>query len=147
MRLLTGFLALLHRDRVASALAPTFARVRSLDPNEAYLRLEAALGSVALLQTLQASAWRALEETKPDLTDAARVAWLDKRLARSKRFQPARVRSSDEGAWLAWTLRIDRAAGAASGEAADLLDTPEGRRLEALGAELAGQHLGRELMR
>jgi hypothetical protein len=75
------------------------------------------------------------------------VSWLEQRLARPKRFQPARVRSADEGAWLAWTLRIDRAAGAASGEAADLLDTPEGRRLEARGAELAGQHLGRELAR
>lgn len=147
MRLLTGFLALLPRDRVASALAPTFARVRGLGPNEAYLRLESALRSVALLEPLQVSAWSVLEERKPDLADAQRVSWLEQRLARPKRFQPARVRSADEGAWLAWTLRIDRAAGAASGEAADLLDTPEGRRLEARGAELAGQHLGRELAR
>lgn len=147
MRLLTGFLALLHRDRVASALAPTFARVRGLDPNEAYLRLEAALGAVALLAPLQQGAWAVLEERKPEASDAERVAWLEKRLSRSKRFQPAAVRSADEGAWLAWTLRIDRAAGAASGEAADLLETPEGRRLEARGADLAGHHLGRELVR
>lgn len=147
MRLLTGFLAIAHRDRAASALAPTFARVRGIDPNEAYLRLESALGAVSLLQPLQAAAWDVLAEKKPDLTEADRVSWLEKRLARARRFQPARVSTSDEGAWLAWTLRIDRAAGSASGEAADLLDTPEGRRLEARGAELAGRHLGRELSR
>lgn len=147
MRLPTAFLGVLVRERVASVLAPTFARLRNLDPNDAYLRLEAALGSTERLRPLQVEAWAVLAEVKPDWTEDRRVAWVEKRLARPKRFQPARVSPADEGAWLAWSLRIDRAAGAASGEAADLLETPRGRRLEAEGARRAGRHLGRELVR
>lgn len=147
MRLRTDFLALLSRDRVASALAPTFAAVRGLDPNESYLRLEAALVTVALLQPLQAEAWRQLVERRPDDDDERRIAWLSRRLERPRRHRSARVSRDAEGAWLAWTLRIDRAAGAASGEAADLIETPEGRRLVERGTGLAGQHLAAELMR
>jgi len=132
---------------VASALAPTFARVRALDPNDAYLRLESALAAVELLHPLQQAAWTVLVERKPDRPDGERIAWLAKRLERPKRFRPPGRNAAEEGAWLAWTLRIDRAAGAASGEAADLLDTPEGRRLEAHGTALAGRHLGAELTR
>ncbi len=137
----------LNRERVASVLSPTFARIRNLEPNEGYTRLEVALLQPGLLEPLQSAAWVELQRLRPGKEPDEVVAWLDKRQGRPKRFQPAPIARRLELSWLAWTMRIDRAAGKGTGEAADLLETPEGREFETEGAQQAGFHLAREISR
>lgn len=136
----------LTRERLASLWAATYGRLRGLDPNEASLRLEAAFRNPRLLGAHQDAVVRGLWALHPEATEAELVQRLDKKDRPRRRF-PAPARMGDDGAWVAWSLEVDRAAGVASGEADGLLETPDGQRLAADGLERAGRHGAERLLK
>lgn len=143
------FLSLVTRTALPEMLAPTYAKVKNLDPNEAYARLELALADLRLLDNIQLAIWQSLEAERAGMDEPAMVAHLEKRLSRkkSKRFKPLTWRAKDEGALVALTVAFDRGAGVASGEAVDLLLSPGGQTLFDAGIALVGRHLAKELLR
>ncbi len=147
MRLPLALMAILGRERLAEMLAASYARVKNVDLNEAYLRLEPAMRQLALISGLQEATWEALRESKPEWDEATLLARLERKLAKSKRFKAAQVNARDEGPWLAWCFLVDKGAGILSGEGLDLLETPDGQKLLLKGFRLAGQHLAKELLR
>lgn len=143
----TRFLALLTRAQLTEMLAPTYAKLKNIDPNEAYTRLESSLRQLELIEGLQQATWDALAKAKPDLDDQGRVDLVAKKLSKTRRYKPVTVKSADEGAFIALSVLIDRGAGVGSGEALDLLETPGGQKLLARGFGLIGAHLAKELLR
>ena len=147
MQLPVDFLALMTRSRTAELLAPTYAKLRSLDANEAYTRLDGGLRDARLLADLQSHVWRALREQKPDWDEAKLLASLQKKSLKTKRYRAATWRAREEGMWVALSTKLDLACGYASGEAYDLLESPGGQELLADGLIALGQHLATELLR
>lgn len=143
------FLSLVTRTALPEMIAPTYARLKNLDPNEAYTRLEAALANMRLLDQVQQAVWRGLESERAGMDEPQMVAHLEKRLSKKKgkRFKPVPFARKDEGAGIALTVAFDRGAGVASGEAIDLLESPGGQALFDRALELLGQHLAKELLR
>ncbi len=147
MKLPTRYMALVTRNQLAEQVAPTYARLKNIDPNEAHRRLSAALRDLELIEGLQRRTWLSLQAKKPGLDDAALVEHLAKRLEKPRKWKAAPIKADDEGAWIALSILIDRGASVGSGEALDLLETGGGQRLLARGLELAGEHLAAELLR
>lgn len=143
----TRFLALLTRSQLTEMMAPTYAKLKNIDPNEAYTRLEGSLRQLPLIEGLQKATWDALADTKEDLNEEALVELVAKKLGKPRRFKPATVKTADEGAWIALSVLMDQGAGVGNGEAMDLLDTPGGQKLLKSGFGLAGRHLAKELLR
>lgn len=146
-RLPIRYLALVTRNQLAEMLAKTYAKLKDIDANDAYRRLEVALRDLELIEGLQGATWEALHEKKAGVEDAAMVELVAKKLTKPRRFKPASWRANDEGAWLALGVLIDRGAGVSSGEALDLLESSGGQVLLKKGLRLAGQHLAAELLR
>lgn len=147
MALPVDFLALLTRVYTSELLAPTYAKLRTLDANEAYVRLEGGLRDAGLLSDVQWSIWRALKEEKPEWTEAQLLKSLATKAKKTKRFRAPTWRRAEEGAWVALSTRLDLACGFASGEAYDLLESPGGQQLLADGFDKLGRHLAKELLR
>lgn len=141
------FLSLVTRTALPEMVAPTYAKLKNLDPNEAYERLTLSLNDTRLLEAIQLSVWRALDEEKAGMDEPALITHLEKRLKKAKRFKPAPQKRADEGAWVAVTVAFDRGAGVASGEAVDLLLSPGGQELWQVGLRRLGEHLAKELLR
>lgn len=118
-----------------------------IDPNEAYRRLASACRDFELLDGLQHSTWTALRASRPDWEPDTLIERVEKKLSRSRRYRAAAWKASEEGAWIAWAVLVDRGAGVASGEALDLIETPIGQKLVQTGFDLAGRHLAKEMLR
>jgi hypothetical protein len=140
------FFALLTKNQLAEMIAPVYAKLSTIDPNEAYERLESSLKSVDLIEAVQIATWDALLGAKDGPPEQILDA-VAKKLSKAKRFKPAVPARKDEGAWTALRSRLDLASGVATGEARDLLDTDQGRLLVDRGLELLGAHLAKELLR
>jgi hypothetical protein len=148
MRTPQRFLSMLTKNQLAEMIAPTYALLATVDPNEAYTSLEPALKDVDLISSLQGAVWNALQKEKGG--GAPSDAILDavsKKLSKPRKFRAAKVTGKDEGAWIAMGLYLRLYAGTASGEAADLLETDQGQKLLDKGFELLGTHLAKELLR
>ena len=141
------FLALLTRSQTAELLAPTYAKLRTLDANEAYTRLYNGLRDSRLLADIQFHIWQALPAQKPDWSEAQLLKSLEKKNRKSKRYRAPAWSRRDEGDWVAVGTRLDLACGYASGEAYDLLESVGGQALLASGLARLGQHLAKELLR
>lgn len=143
------FLSLVTRTALPEMIAPTYAKVKNLHPNEAYAQLEAALADMRLLDQVQQAVWRGLESERAGMDEPQIIAHLEKRLAKKKgkRFKPLTWRTKDEGAIVALCVAFDRGAGVASGEAIDLLLSPGGQDLFEAGLAALGSHLAKELLR
>ncbi len=130
-------------------IAPTYAKIKNLDPNDAYRMLGSALADMRLLDQVQQAIWRGLEQQRASMDEAGMVTHLEKRFAKKKgkRFKPLSYRSSEEGAYVALSIAFDRGAGVASGEAVDLLLSPGGQELFDKGLTGLGLHLAKELLR
>ena len=138
---------MMNRERLTEMLAPTAAKLRNLRLDDAYHRVFEALRDPGFLVELQTSIWEGLEAERPDETETARLDRVEKRGQRPRRYKAATIRSSDEGAWTAFSIWLDQSANMASGEAVDLLATDEGQRILRRGQALIGRHLARELLR
>jgi len=147
MRYSHALRARLTRERLAGLLGTSYARLRGQTPNDGYQRVEAALASPSLLAQHQDGLVEALRRARPDDDDDALVQRLDDRAKPGKRAVAATIGRAEEVAWVAWALRIDEAAGWASGESSTLLQTEEGRALLSEGLERACAHGARELLR
>lgn len=147
MALPVDFMALMTRTRTAELVAPTYAKLRDIDVNEAYRRLEGGLRDATLLADLQHVTWRALRDEKAEWSEAQLLASLNKRAQKTKRYRAPTWGRRDEGDWIAVQTRLDLASGYASGEAYDLLESEGGRALLASGLARLGAHLARELLR
>lgn len=141
------FLALMTRVQTAELMAATYAKLRTLDANEAYTRLENGLRDSGLLSDIQHATWQALHEAKPDWTDTQLLTSLAKKATKSKRFRGPTISRRDEGDWVALSTQLDLACGYASGEAYDLLESPGGQALLDAGYRRLGKHLAKELLR
>ncbi|MEO1337398.1 MAG: hypothetical protein AAFV29_17270, partial [Myxococcota bacterium] len=128
-------------------VAPTYAKLRTLDANEAYTRLANGLRDAALLFDIQHATWRALHEAKPDWSEALLLTSLGKKAKKTKRYRGPTISRKDEGDWVAVSTRLDLACGYASGEAYDLLESPGGQELLEAGYARLGKHLAKELLR
>ena len=140
------FLSLMTKNQLAEMVAPTYALLANVDPNEAYTQLEPALKDVDLISAIQGAIWNALEREKPGTPDAI-LDLVAKKLGKPRKFRAAKVTGKDEGAWIAMGFYLRLYAGVASGEAADLLETDQGQKLLDRGFELIGTHLAKELLR
>ncbi len=147
MQLPVDFLALLTRVYTAELLGPTYAKLRILDANEAYRRLENGLREARLLADIQWFTWQALRDQKPEWSEAQLLTCLEKKSKKTKRFRAPTWRRGEEGYWVAIGTRLDLASGYASGEAYDLLESPGGQELLAEGWPRLGRHLAKELLR
>ena len=147
MQLPVDFVALMTRTQTAELLAPTYAKLRTLDANEAYRRLEGGLRDTGLLGDIQHSTWRALLVAKPDWNETQLTTSLLKKAKKTKRYRAPTWRTSEEGAWVALGIRLDLACGFASGEAYDLLESDGGQELLGDGVERLGRHLAKEMLR
>lgn len=141
------FLAQMTKNQLAEMMAPTYAAISQVDPNEAYTRLEPSLKDLELIEAVQSTLWRAITAAKPDATQEQILDLITKKQSKSRKFRPAKVTGKDEGAWVALGLYLDLYAGVASGEAADLLDTDQGQKLLDRGLDLLGEHLAKEVLR
>jgi hypothetical protein len=140
------FYSLMTKQQLAEMLAPTYAILSSIDPNEAYTRLEPALKDVDLISGLQSAIWSGLTQAKADPPDVV-LETVAKKMAKPRKFRAANVTGKYEGAWVAFGLYLSLYAGVASGEAADLLETDNGQKLLDRAFELLGAHLAKELLR
>lgn len=147
MTLPVAFLALLTRTHTAEVLAPTYAKLRAIDANDAYRRLEGGLRDAGLLLDVQRHTWRALQDAKPDWSETKLIESLGKKAQKTKRYRAPSWRRHEEGMWVAVGTRFDLACGYASGEAYDLLESPGGQDLLRDGLDALGAHLARELLR
>lgn len=143
----SAFLAQLSRAQLVEMMTPSYAKAKNLDPNDAYRRLENALRDLELIEGLQYATWHALEDQLEDEAPEAIVERVRKKMVKKKRFKAATWKTTDEGAWTALGILIDRGAGVASGEALDLLETDAGQKLLDDGLAQAGRHLAKELTR
>ncbi len=141
------YFSLITKGQLAEMMSASYAKARTIDPNEAYLRLEVGLRTLPLIEGLQDSLWHALLNERPDLEESKLVALIRKKLQKRKRYRAAGWSRSDEGAWVALSLFFDQQAGVGSGEAEALLETPDGQTILDRGFELAGKHLAKELLR
>lgn len=143
------FLSLVTRTALPEMITPTYAKLRNLDLPEAYERLYVALGDLRLLDQVQLAVWAGLEGQKAGMDEPQLVAHLEKRMLKkqTKRFKPAVWRAQQEGDYVALSVAFDRAAGVASGEAADLLHSPVGQELFRNGLASLGKHVAKELLR
>lgn len=141
------FLALVTRKQLTEMLAPTYAKARNVDPNEAYERLESALTDMELLQGVQIGIWNALIAKKPKLDAAGLIELAGDKLNKRKQWKPMASTRTSEGPLAALTVLIDRGSGFGTGEAIGLLDTPDGARILKRGFELIGAHLAAEILR
>jgi hypothetical protein len=142
----TRYLALVTRAQLTEMIAPTYAKLKNIDPNEAYTRLENSLRELELIEGVQRATWRALVE-ESELGDVQIVEKIAKKLMKPRKWKAATVKSADEGAYIALSVLMDRGAGVGSGEALDLLETPGGKKLLQSGFNLIGRHLAKELLR
>src|SRR5688572_1631652 len=140
------FLSQMTKGQLAEMIAPTYAVLATVDPNEAYSSLEPALKDVDLISALQRAIWSALEREKPGSPEAI-LDLISTNLTKQRKLRAAKVTGKDEGAWIAMGLYRRLYAGAASGEAADLLESDEGQKLLERGFDLLGAHLAKELLR
>jgi hypothetical protein len=146
-RLPTRFLGLVTRSVLAEMLAHTYADARNIDPNEAYVRLDVALRNLKLIEGVQYAIWNALLAQKPKLDEAELVEHVAKRLEKPRRYKALKPKRAELGPLTALTVLIDVGASVSSGEAADLLHTPEGEQLLSRGFVIVGEHLAREMLR
>lgn len=128
-------------------LAPTYAKLKNIDPNDAYRRLTSACRDYEWLDGLQQYTWEALKAARPEWEDETIVDRVEKKLSKSRRYRAATWKAAEEGAWIAWSVLVDQGAGVASGEALDLIETPVGQQLLQTGFELVGAHLAKEMLR
>lgn len=140
------YLGLVTRTRLAQMLTNTYAKLKNVDPDESYARLEDSLRDLRLIEGLQDAIWRALQAKRPNLTPEQLVARASKTLGRRKVFKPLRIRAADEGPWAALTVLIEFNAGFATGEAVGLLDTPDGEVLLQTGFDVCGRLLAQEML-
>lgn len=143
----TAFLALLTRVQLTEMMTPSYAKAKNLDLNDAYRRLESALYDLELIEGLQEWTWAALEERFADETPDKILDRVRKKLQKNRRYKVATWKASEEGAWVALSVLIDRGAGVSSGEALDLIETDLGQKLLGEGFRMAGKHLAKELTR
>jgi hypothetical protein len=135
------------KNQLAEMVAPTYAVLANVDPNEAYSSLEPALKDIELITAIQGSIWGALEKEKSGAAPEELLDLVAKKLSKSRKFKAAKTTGKDEGAWIAMGLYLRLYAGVASGEAADLLETDQGQKLLDRGFDLLGTHLAKELIR
>jgi hypothetical protein len=140
-------MGLVTRTHLAEMLAQTYATSKNIDPNEAYTRLDTSLKQLRLIEGIQKATWSALETKKPDLAPDALVELVAKKLERPKKFKAYKPKRSEEGPLAALTILIDMGASFATGEAMDLLDSPEGEKLLREGFRAIGNHLAGEMLR
>ncbi len=140
------FFSLLTKNQLAEMLAPTYAALASIDPNEAYTRLEPALKDIELIGAVQVAIWNALGKVRVEPSDAL-LDLVAKKLSKPRKFRAPSIGGKDEGPWTAMGIYFGLYAGVASGEAADLLETDEGQKLLDRGFDLLGAHLAKELLR
>lgn len=142
-----AFFAQTSRAQLVDLVTPTYAKVKNIDPNDAYRYLEDALKDLELIEGLQYATWDALVADHPDEDETEIVERVRKKMTRKKKFKSAPWRAKDEGAMTAFGILVDRGAGHASGEALDLLETDAGQQLLARGFAIVGAHLAKELVR
>ena len=140
------FLSLLTKNQLAEMLAPTYAELSSIDPNEAYTSLEPALKDLELIEGVQTAIWNALVREKAEPSEVI-LDLVAKKLSKPRKFKAAKITGKNEGEWIAVGLYFSLFVGVASGEAADLLETDRGQQLLDRGFELLGTHLAKELLR
>jgi hypothetical protein len=133
-----------RRDLVL-LLAPTYARARGVDAEEAAERLTRAVASQRLAEEVYAAVAGGLAETKGPRTSADAImdrisANLARRVARAK---PAEATP----ALSAVLVRIDLETGLAPESMRETLASPRGRALLEAGWRELGAHLARELQR
>lgn len=143
----TSYLALVTRTQLARMLTETYARLRNIDPDESYARLEDALRDLTLIGGLQDAIWVAMCEERPETEPLKLIERAHKKLPQRKVFKAIPVRRKDEGAWTALSVLIDMNAGVATGEAVGLLDSPGGQDLLQVGFDLAGAHIAAEILK
>lgn len=141
------FLGLVPRSVLAEMLAQTYAEARGIDPNDAYRRLDTALANLRLIEGVQRGTWEALLAAKPNLDEKAVIEHVEKRLQKPRRFTAWKPKRAEQGASAAVTILIDTASSYSSGEATDLLGTPEGEKMLGQGFRLLGAHLAKQLLR
>src|SRR6185295_1042917 len=107
--------SLLTRGQLAEMVAPTYAALRNVDPNEAAERLTEALRDVPLIEGLQLETWRALLAKNPRLSEAELLDKIAAKLSKNRRFKPLKGRGPSEGALAAVTVAFDAAAGISAG--------------------------------
>jgi hypothetical protein len=147
MKLPLRFLGLVTRSVLVEMLVSTYAAAKDVDPNDAYGRLDVALRELRLIEGLQQGIWHAAIEQKPNLDDSPLVDMLSKRLSKAKRFKPYKPKRADAGAFAAFMVLVDSAAGYSSGDAKDLLQSEQGEKLLQSGFKLVGAHLASEMLR
>src|SRR5262249_21676370 len=141
------FLGLVPKPIMAEMLAHTYAESKNVDPNEAYERLDVALKDLKLIEGLQRATWASLLAKKPQLAEKELVEHVAKRLEKARRFKAFKPKRAESGALAAVMVLIDTGSGYATGEARELLHTPEGEKLLATGFALLGAHLAAEMLR
>lgn len=140
-------IALMNRPLLVEMLAPSYALARNIDVNEAAHRLDDATRQLKLMDGLQRGTWSALLAAKPDKDEEAILTAVEKKRAKTKRWQPIKAKEREDGGFAALILLIDVGAGVAAGEGWDMLESKEGARFLEKGFAKMGEHLARELLR
>src|SRR5688500_16061306 len=91
------FRSLLTRGQLAEMVAPTYAELRNVDPNEAAELLIEALREVRLIDGLQRETWQALRDKQPKLDEAALLDKIAAKLTKGRRFKALKGRGPNEG--------------------------------------------------
>ncbi len=135
----------LTRADLVRLLAPTYARARGVDEEEAAERLARALAAPAALDDLYRGVSAGLAEAKgPRTTEDA----LMDRISAAVPARRARARPADETpAVSAALVRLDLEIGLASEAVRATLETPRGRALLEEGLRQVGRHLVKDLLR
>lgn len=143
----TRFAALFTKAKLAEILSRTYAEAKLLDTNEGYTRLEDALTNLQLISGLQAAIYRAARDSRPKLDDDALADLIGKKLGKRKVFSALNPTRSSSGPLAAVTILIDKSAGFSSGEAYDLLESPEGAVMLEKGFDALGAHIVKLLLK
>lgn len=133
------------RSDLVALLAPTYAKARAVDEEEAAERLGRAVASPRVLEELHAALGGALADAKgPRTAEDAIVDRISANVAaRRGRAKPA----GDSPGIAAVLVRLDLEIGIAPESMRDTLASPPGRRLLETGYHELGAHLARELLR
>lgn len=133
------------RSDLVLLLAPTYAKARAVDEEEAAERLGRALAVPRMLEVVHAALGAALAATKgPRTSDDAVVDRVSANVAARRARAKAAEATPALSAVLVW---LDLELGLAPESMRDTLASPRGRQLLESGYRELGAHLARELLR
>ena len=132
------------RAVVAAKLAPIFGEAHQLDDEEAVARANESLKG-RLLDDLLDACWTALQSGAKRVDDEALLDKVASSL-KNRPLRPGKVKPVTP-AWNALMILADLEAGTASEVARKMLETPEGKKMAAMGLLEGGRHLAEELTR